>query len=146
MAGRWPRLREISMSPQFYGYLGFLLLVLTGVGIVWRKSSKPDDDKELIVAFIRLDFPPKQRDIAQKIAAGLAEIVGQKIKQLRPEHTLEQIADWAENRIYAKDLINLFLVSFGVKCDAHTTFRSLVERVANHRASSSEPGSHKGSS
>ena len=121
------------MSPQFYGYLGILLLVLTGIRIVWRKSTKPDDDKELVVAFIRLDFPAQQRDMAQKIAAGLAEIVGLKIKQLRPEHTLEQIAEWADDRIYAKDLIKLFLVSFGVRCDASTTFRDLVEKVVEKR-------------
>ena len=76
------------MAPQFYAYLGALLaLLLTGVRIVWRKGSKPDD-WELLVAFIRLDFPPDQREVAQKIAVGLAEMVGLKIKRLWPEHTL----------------------------------------------------------
>jgi hypothetical protein len=116
------------MSPQFYGYLGLLFLLLTGVRVVWRKGPKTND-WELLVAFVRLDFPPQQRDIAQKIATGLAEIVGLKIKQLRPEHTLKQIADWADDRIHARDLITLFVVAFGVRCDANTTFRDLVEKI-----------------
>jgi hypothetical protein len=120
---------EVSMNPQFYGYLGVLLLLLSGVRMVWRKGPKPDD-WELLVAFIRLDFPPHQRDTAQKIATGLAEIVGLKIKELRPEHTIQQIADWADDRIHAKDLINLFVVAFGVRCDASATFRDLVEKVS----------------
>jgi hypothetical protein len=45
----------------------------------------------------RLDFPPEHRDVAQQIAAGLAEIVGMKIKQLKPQHNLSQIAEWADN-------------------------------------------------
>ena len=116
------------MSPQFYGYLGLLFLLLTGVRVVWRKGPKTND-WELLVAFVRLDFPPQQRDIAQKIATGLAEIVGLKIKQLRPEHTLKQIADWADDRIHSRDLITLFVVAFGVRCDANTTFRDLVEKI-----------------
>jgi hypothetical protein len=116
------------MSPQFYGYLGLLFLLLTGVRVVWRKGPKTND-WELLVAFVRLDFPPQQRDIAQKIATGLAEIVGVKIKQLRPEHTLKQIADWADDRIHSRDLITLFVVAFGVRCDANTTFRDLVEKI-----------------
>ncbi len=116
------------MPLQFYGYLGALILLLTGVRIVWHKDAKPND-WELLVAFIRLDFPPPQRDIAQKIAAGLAEIVGSRIKQLQPEDTLAEIAGWADDRIHAKDLITLFVVAFGVRCDANTTFRALVEKV-----------------
>ena len=61
-----------------------------------------------------------------------------KIKQLRPEHNLSEIAEWAENRIYAKDLITLFVVAFKVKCDISTTFRDLVERVANKKAERKE--------
>jgi hypothetical protein len=51
---------------------------------------------------------------------------------------LSQIAEWAENQIYAKDLITLFVVAFSVRCDAGTTFRDLVEKVANKKAESSE--------
>jgi len=109
----------------------FLLLMTFG-RIVWRPFPK-GVDWALEVAFIRLDFPPEQRAVAQQLAAGLAEIVGMKIKQLRPEHNLSQIAEWAENQIYAKDLIALFIVAFSVKCDVTTTFRDLVENVANKK-------------
>ena len=51
-----------------------------------------------------------------------------KIKQLTPDHNLAQIAAWANDRIYAKDLITLFVVAFNVRCDSSTTFRALVER------------------
>ncbi len=117
------------MIPQFYAYLGVAILLMTLGRIVWRHSPRKVD-WELIVAFVRLDFPPGQRDIAQKIAAGLAEIVGAKIKQLRPENTLKQIANWAEERIYTRDLIKVFAIAYGISCEPQTTFRSLVEMVA----------------
>jgi hypothetical protein len=88
----------------------------------------------LEVAFIRLEFPPEQRVVAQQLAAGLAEIVGMKIKQLKPEHNLTEIAGWAEDGIYAKDLITLFLVAFNVRCDEFTTFRDLVEKVTRKKS------------
>jgi hypothetical protein len=114
----------------------FLLLMTFGRAI-WRPLPK-GIDWALEVAFIRLDFPPEQRGVAQQLAAGLAEIVGIKIKQLRPEHNLSEIAAWAENQIYAKDLITLFVVAFSVKCDIGTTFRDLVESVANKKAERNE--------
>jgi len=46
---------------------------------------------------------------------------------------LSQIAEWADDGIYAKDLITLFVVAFNVKCDANTTFRVLVEKVASKK-------------
>ncbi len=115
-----------------------LVLLLMTFGRVIRRPLPKGVDWALEVAFIRLDFPPEQRGMAQQLAAGLAEIVGMKIKQLRPEHNLSQIAEWAENEIYAKDLITLFVVAFNVKCDAGTTFRDLVEKVASKKAERSE--------
>ena len=117
------------MSPQFYGYLGAIILLMTLGRILWRRAPTKVD-WELIVAFVRLEFPPDQRDIAQKIAAGLAEIVGLKIKQLTPENTVNQIACWAEERIYTGDLIKVFKAAYGVNCKPDTTFRSLVEKIA----------------
>jgi hypothetical protein len=95
-------------------------------------------DWALEVAFIRLDFPPEQRLVAQQLAAGLAEIVGMKIKQLKPEHNLTEIAAWAANEIYAQDLITLFVVAFDVACDESTSFRSLVEKVTRKKAEKRE--------
>jgi len=118
------------MIPQFYEYLGAVILLMTVGRILWRRSPTKVD-WELIVAFVRLEFPPDQRDIAQKIAAGLAEIVGVKIKQLRPENTLTQIANWAEEQIYTRDLIKVFHVAYGVTCEPETTFRLLVEKIAD---------------
>jgi hypothetical protein len=43
------------------------------------------------VAFIRREFPPAQRDIAQEVAVRLVPIVGLEIKKLRPECTLKEI-------------------------------------------------------
>jgi hypothetical protein len=116
------------MAPLYILLCAILLLVTLG-RVVLRPAPK-GVDWALEVAFIRLDFPPAQRVIAQQLAAGLAEIVGMKIKQLKPEHNLTQIAEWADDGIYAKDLITLFVVAFNVKCDANTTFRDLVEKVA----------------
>lgn len=123
------------MIPQLYLLLGALVLLTTVVRIVRRQRAR-QTDWELIVAFVRLDFPPEQRDAAQKIAAGLAEIVGLKIKELRPEHTLEEIAAWAGNSIHARDLVKILYVAYKVKCDADTTFRTLVEKVAEKQGSS----------
>jgi hypothetical protein len=125
------------MITSFYLLLGVILLLMTFGRIVFRPAPK-GIDWALEVAFIRLDFPPAQRAVAQQLAAGLAEIVGMKIKQLKPENNLSQIAEWAENHIYAKDLITLFVVAFSVKCDANTTFRDLVERVAIKKAERGE--------
>jgi hypothetical protein len=121
------------MVMQITLVLALILLLMTVGRVIWRPPPR-GVDWALEVAFIRLDFPPEQRRVAQQLAAGLAEIVGMKIKQLRPEHNLNQIAEWAQNQIYAKDLITLFVVAFTVRCNADTTFRDLVERVAEKKA------------
>jgi hypothetical protein len=117
------------MITRLYAYLGTVILLMTVGRISWLRMAAKTDWK-LIVAFVRLDFPPEQREIAQKIAAGLAEIVGLKIKQLKPDNTVRQIVNWADERIYARDLIKIFNIAYGVNCDPDTTFRSLVERIA----------------
>ena len=123
------------MASPIYLLLGAILLLVTVGRVVFRNESG-GTDWALETAFIRLDFPPEHRAVAQQLAAGLAEVVGMKIKQLTPDHNLAQIADWADDRIYAKDLITLFVVAFGVRCDADTTFRALVEKVAAKKAMS----------
>ena len=122
----------MSTAP-IYLLIAAVVLLMTLGRVVFRSAPK-GIDWALEVAFIRLDFPPPQRAVAQQLAAGLAEIVGMKIKQLKPEHNLRQIAEWADDEIYAKDLITLFVVAFNVRCDANTTFRDLVEKVATKRA------------
>jgi hypothetical protein len=123
------------MPGQFYLFLAavILLMALGRVVVVWRRGPKAAD-WELEVAFIRLDFSAEQRDIAQKIAAGLAEIVGTKIKRLKPEDRLEQIVGWLENPIQVSDLIKVLHVAYGIQCYADTTFRALVEKVTESRA------------
>jgi len=121
------------MFSPVYLLLGGILLLVTLGRVVVRGGVK-GTDWALETAFIRLDFPPEYRAVAQQLAAGLAEVVGMKIKQLTPEHNLAQIAEWADDRIYAKDLITLFVVAFDVRCDANTTFRALVQKVAEKKA------------
>jgi hypothetical protein len=123
------------MPSQIYLFLGAVILVMAlgRIVVVWRRGPKAVD-WELEVAFIRLDFPAEQRDIAQKIAAGLAEIVGTKIKRLKPEDRLEQIVGWAENPIQVSDLIKVLQTAYGIRCDAGATFRALVAEVTASRA------------
>jgi hypothetical protein len=125
------------MISQWYIYLGVVVLLMTLGQVVWRRGSKPVD-WALIVAFIRLDFPPDQRDLAQKVAGGLAEIVGLKIKQLRPEHTIKQIVDWANDPVSVADLIKIFHAAFHIACDESTTFRTLVEMIAAQQIKDAE--------
>ena len=127
------------MMTPVYIVLCVALLLVTFGRVVFRAAPK-GIDWALEVAFIRLDFPPGQRLVAQQLAAGLAEIVGMKIKQLRPEHNLSQIAEWTDNHIYAKDLITLFVVAFSVRCDPDTTFRDLVEKVAEKKPNTTARG------
>lgn len=125
-------------SPLFLLLAAVILLMALGrVVVVWRRGPKAVD-WALEVAFIRLDFPAEQRAIAQKIAAGLAEIVGTKIKRLKPEDRLEQIVGWAENPIQVSDLIKVLQAAYGVRCDADETFRAVVEKIAEH-GSQKEP-------
>jgi hypothetical protein len=121
------------MLSAVYLLLGGILLLVALGRVVVRGGAK-GTDWELETAFIRLDFPPEHRAVAQQLAAGLAEVVGMKIKQLTPDHNLAQIAAWANDQIYAKDLITLFVVAFNVRCDSSTTFRALVEKVAEKKA------------
>lgn len=121
------------MPAPLYLLIALILLLATFGRVVFRAAPK-GVDWALEVAFIRLEFPPEQRVVAQQLAAGLAEIVGMKIKQLKPEHNLTEIAGWAEDGIYAKDLITLFLVAFNVRCDELTTFRDLVEKVTRKKS------------
>jgi hypothetical protein len=122
------------MTPQFYVFVGFLVLALTAA-LIWRRTGTKAVDWELVVAFIRQDFPPDQRDAAQEIAAGLAELVGLEIKQLRPEHTLKQITEWTHNflSVTVEDLSELFRVEFDIACDGNTTFRTIVEKVVENQ-------------
>lgn len=120
------------MTPV-YLLVAAILLIMTFSRLASRPAPK-GIDWALEVAFIRLDFPPEQRVVAQQLAAGLAEIVGMRIKQLKPDHNLTEIAGWAANQIYAKDLITLFVVAFDVKCDESTTFRGLVEKVTRKKS------------
>jgi hypothetical protein len=120
------------MTPLYLLILVVLLLLTFG-RVVFRPPPGAID-WALEVAFIRLELPPEQRVVAQQLAAGLAEIVGMKIKQLRPEHNLTEIAGWAQDGIHARDLITLFLVAFDVRCDEVTTFRGLVEKVVRKKA------------
>ena len=127
------------MQEQFYIFFAavILLLTLSRVVVVWRRGPKAVD-WALVVALVRLDFPPAQRDLAQKLAGGLAEIVGEKIKRLKPEHTLEQILGWAETPVQVSDLIKVLEVAYGIRSDAHATFRGVVEKIAQ-RCSQVEP-------
>ena len=125
------------MNAPVFILLAVVLLLLPFGRLILRPLPK-GIDWALEVAFVRLDYPPPYRDVAQQLAAGLAEIVGMKIKQLRPEHNLKQIAEWSEDHIHAKDLITLFVVAFNVKCDIDTTFRELVEKVTRRKAESGE--------
>lgn len=122
------------MNAPIFLLLALILLLMTFGRVIFRGEPK-GTDWALEVAFIRLEFPPEHRDVAQQIAAGLAEIVGLKIKQLKPEHNLIQIAAWSENGIYARDLITLFLVAFDVKCNPNTTFADVVQKVAARKGS-----------
>jgi hypothetical protein len=126
------------MISQFYIYLGVVILLMTLGQVVWRRSSKPVD-WALMVAFIRLHFPPHQRDLAQKVAAGLAEIMGRKIKELRPEHTIKQLAEWATDPVSARDLMKIFHAAFNITCDENTTFRTVVEMIEAQQTKSAEP-------
>lgn len=56
-----------------------------------------DADWELKMAFVRLDFPPAQRDTAQCVAAAFGHLIGPAILRLRPEHTLGEIMSWSES-------------------------------------------------
>ena len=122
------------MTPQFYIFVGFLILALTAA-LVWQRTCTKPVDWQLVVAFIRRDFPPDQRDAAQEIAAGLAELVGLEIKQLRPEHTLKQIAEWSHYffSVSVEDLATLFRVEYRVACDGNTRFRTIVEKVVENQ-------------
>jgi len=122
------------MNAPIFLFLALILLLMTFGRVIFRTGPK-GTDWALEVAFIRLEFPPEQRDVAQQLAAGLAEIVGMKIKQLKPEHNLSQIAEWAEARIDARDLITLFLVAFDVRCNPNTTFADVVGKVAERKRS-----------
>lgn len=57
-------------------------------------------------------------------------MVGLKIKQLRPEHTIKQIADWANDPVSVAVLIKVFHAAFQITCKESTTFRTLVEMIA----------------
>jgi len=122
------------MTTPVYILLVAILLLMTIGRLIFRPARK-GIDWALEVAFVRLDFTQPYRDVAQQLAAGLAEIVGMKIKQLKPQHNLNEIAAWSPDHIVAKDLITLFLIAFDVRCDPDTTFGDLVERVAKKKSS-----------
>jgi hypothetical protein len=92
------------------------------------------------VAFIRREFPPAQRDIAQEVAMRLAEIVGLEIKELHPDYTLKEIVHWKYDSLSALEVALAFGEELGVACDADITFRAFVERAALNRQKGIQPG------
>src|SRR5262245_61813699 len=53
-----------------------------------------EHDIEQFAARIRLHFEPRLRDIAFELAHGIAGLVGSRVKQLRPETTIDEIFGW----------------------------------------------------
>lgn len=99
----------------------------------WNK----DVDWELKVAFVRLDFPPSQRDTALYVAAALGHLVGPAILRLRPEHTLGEIMSWSESYGTIEILMALEEEFLGGAMDhdfaigfEHHTFRDFVEHLS----------------
>ena len=95
------------------------------------------DDWELKVAFIRLGFPPEERDIAQAVAAAFGELIGPAILQLRPEHTMGEIMSWSESLGYVELLMALEEEFLGHETDdefaerfEQRTFREFVEYLS----------------
>jgi hypothetical protein len=121
------------MTPNFALFFAGLLLPAAML-LLWQlKRSKPVD-WELYVAFIRREFPPQQREIAQALAAQLARfVVGFQIKNLRPEHSLKEIAEWSHDSFSALELAIACAEEFGVVSDGDTTFQALVGRVVAKR-------------
>jgi hypothetical protein len=97
------------------------------------------DDWELKVAFIRLDFPPPERDTAQTVAAAFGEVMGPAILQLRPEHTMGEIMSWStsdgfdtvellvalEEEFLGREMVDEFAARFEQR-----TFREFVEYLS----------------
>ena len=61
--------------------------------------------------------------------------MGLEIKQLRPEHTLKQIAEWTHGflSVPPEDLAMVFREEYGVACDRNTMFRTVVEKVVENQ-------------
>ena len=97
-----------------------------------------DEDWELKLAFIRLEFPPAQRDLAHSIAVILAEFIGAPILRLRPEHTIGEIFAWSDSSsVDLTELIVALEEEFGREIDddfalnfEQRTFREFVECFA----------------
>lgn len=88
------------------------------------------DDWLREVAFIRLEFPPDQRDVAQQLALFLAGCVGRKITRLRPEHTVAEILGWRDgDSLEAVELIMAIEEESRFPLEAGTTFRQWVEHT-----------------
>jgi hypothetical protein len=96
-----------------------------------------DADWELKMAFVRLDFPPSQRDTAQCVAAAFGHLTGPTILRLRPEHMLGEIMSWSESYGMAEVLMALEEEFLGREMDdsfaigfEHRTFREFVEYLS----------------
>ena len=104
-----------------------------------RVSHMKTEDWESYVAFIRLDFPPQQRDIAQRLAVVFAQVVGREIARLRPDHTLVEVLGW--RGADSLDTVE-FIMALEQECgfeigddfaasSSNKTFRDLVEHVSH---------------
>ena len=94
------------MNASTYFVLAVILLLMTFGRVIVRSGPK-GIDWALEVAFIRLDFPPEHRDVAQQIAAGLAEIVGMKIKQRAARYSGVALLGVTLAKLFLHDLNDL---------------------------------------
>jgi len=90
---------------------------------------------------IRPHFEPPLQDVAEEFALLIAQTAGTRVKQLRPETTLDEILGWLGTD--SLDHIEVMMdieekLKFEIPDDmadrsATTTFRYLVVRLAAHR-------------
>jgi hypothetical protein len=89
------------------------------------------------MAFVRLDFPPSQRDTAQVVAALFGHFIGPAMLRLRPEHTIGEILSWTESAgLGTVELLMVVEEEYGEMDDEFArslerhTFREFVEHLS----------------
>ena len=117
------------MAPEFWFGLAVFIL-LAALAIISQRRHSKVMDWDLYMAFVRHDFPPEQRETAQGLAGQLGRLVGPEIKNLRPEHTLREIAEWSNDSVSTLESAMAWGKEFGVDADPDITFREFVERIS----------------
>jgi hypothetical protein len=105
--------------------------------------ADPKSPTEMAIERIRLFFPlPDEEQIAVALTALFARHAGPPITEIKPDMTMGEVLDLAQDRLWTRPEFELMVESAGIEAFdeefEHMTFREFVRYAASRKAESAQ--------